>query len=348
MKISFKKWFIFTLTGFSVLALLYLFLVYFCYRSFNGDIIWIRNCCAVKENIVRNLQGNKIIFLGGSATLFGIRTEDVQKKLGVPCVNLGVHAGLEIDYMVFWVKKILKSGDVVICSMEYPYFLYDGVIRNITLEYAFTYDRAFIRSMSLTEKIKNAARISPPKLAISFAKWLLGKNRQEAKQGYNSASLNENGDETSNVGRRETDRRLRFARPMEIMRGRFQETAGLRIIKDFYSWCKINNIVLYVTFANTLYFEDYDSAPYRDYFLNLENYLREHDIARIGAPADFFFPREFFYDTQYHLNSAGVTIRTGQLIEMMNNLNIGRNLRNRELAVEGNGSRTRSAPGSRP
>jgi hypothetical protein len=82
------------------------------------------------------------------------------------------------------------------------------------------------------------------------------------------------------------------------------------------------DIGLYVTYANTLFLPQYRSNKYNNYFNQLAKYFSENNIAVIGTPYDFFYSKELFYDSEYHLNQEGVTIRTRQLIEMMTSLGI--------------------------
>ena len=76
---NYKKFFYQTL-ALSVLGWLILQLsVYFLCRP--AEWYWINGIIAIKENIAHNTPGHKIVFAGGSATLFGVRTADIQKEL---------------------------------------------------------------------------------------------------------------------------------------------------------------------------------------------------------------------------------------------------------------------------
>ena len=111
------------------------------------------------------------------------------------------------------------------------------------------------------------------------------------------------------------------------MSNNFNETKGLEKISKFNVWCKQHGIMLYVTYANTLYYKDYDNHTYRNYFDNLAKYFADHNILTIGKPSDFFFNEDLCYDHPYHLNREGVTIRTQQLINMLEKLGIAQPLK---------------------
>jgi len=109
---------------------------------------------------------------------------------------------------------------------------------------------------------------------------------------------------------------MQSMKPVEIQQNNFIETQGLRAIKEFDMWCKNHDIRCYITYANTIFFKEYDSLPYHKYFRELQGYFNDHNILTLGKPYDFFFDKNLFYDTQYHLNQQGMTIRTRQFIKM--------------------------------
>jgi hypothetical protein len=309
-----------------IVCLIHLGLVYSFYQSFRYDIIWINNVLSKKNAFVDNVKNNQLIFAGGSSTLFGIRTSDIQKAFGILSVNFGIHAGVDLDYLLFWTKKLIKPGDTVVLTVEYPVFLYDGKFKNITLDFL-TYDRNFFNSLTIWDEIRYLADISPIQLVVSFAKHLMAEPQaSEGGEGYNSAD--ENGDATGNIGHHEEAIGLRFSKPFEIQRGNLRETSGLKIIRDFHQWCLDHNVHFYVTYASTMYLKEYDTPQYRHYVNEFQKYFAQHNVPTIGPPQDFFFPRDFFYDTSYHLNQKGMTIRTAQLIDKINNLGIATQMRN--------------------
>ena len=55
-------------------------------------------------------------------------------------------------------------------------------------------------------------------------------------------------------------------------------------------------------------------------FLKKYNLTSEHNIKTIGSPNDFFYKQDFFYDTQYHLNSSGMTCHTKRLLSKIKDL----------------------------
>jgi hypothetical protein len=320
---KYKKWVFYTGVTSVIVCLFHLILVFYFFKVQSYELLWIHNCLIKKEAFARSTRGMKIVFAGGSATLFGIRTKDVQETLGIHCVNMGLHGGVKLDYLLFRLKQILQPGDVVILPLEYEHFIYDGSFDDTTSDFIISYDKAFINSLPLLEKIKCLSHVSPIKLGKSLGGVaLFGEIKElDLAKGYNSSTLNTNGDETNNIGEK-MDRSLAVFKPVPIQTGDFSETIGLKMLKDFNTWCYKNRILAHISYANTLLFSEYENDMYRNYFYNLQRYFYENRIATIGTPYNFFFKKQWFYDTQYHMNQEGAIMRTRQFIAMMTSLGI--------------------------
>lgn len=314
---NYKNWVIITFCSLFSISIIYLLLIYYFNFLNVAEIVYIHDCSQKKETIAKNIAGKKIVFDGGSATLFGVKTKDIEEKIGVPCVNMAIHAGLNIDYIFSRLKNILNKGDIVILPLEYQYFYYGGKLNSLTLGYVISFDKIFFRSLPLSSRLIYLISIPPIDFIRAIMLRIINKHGE-----YNVKTLNDNGDETNNIGNDNISRMAQFFKPFELPSGNFKETFGLSKINEFNIWCKQHNITLYITYANLIYLKEYDNNDYRKYFDYLNEYFMKHDIRTIGTPYDFFFKKEFIYDTEYHLNEYGAMIRTEQLIEMLNKLDV--------------------------
>ena len=75
-----------------------------------------------KQRILKNTPSPKIVFIGGSNLAFGLNSEEVEKKLGRPVVNMGLHASLSLSFMLNEIKTSIKQGDIIIIVPEYEHF----------------------------------------------------------------------------------------------------------------------------------------------------------------------------------------------------------------------------------
>src|SRR5688572_21345445 len=85
------------------------------FRAFwNPDLPWETNYLAATIDKHQRLAGTRpprIIFIGGSNLPFGIKSDMMQKELGRPIVNMGLVAGLGIDFLLKEVAGQVRAGD---------------------------------------------------------------------------------------------------------------------------------------------------------------------------------------------------------------------------------------------
>ena len=72
-----------------------------------------------KEKRLTELPFNKLIFVGGSNLTFGLDCKKISDSIKMPTVNMSVHAGLGLDFMLKETMASIKQGDVIILSPEY-------------------------------------------------------------------------------------------------------------------------------------------------------------------------------------------------------------------------------------
>jgi len=309
-----------------VFPILYVLIVVNYYQD-PKRVLWVKNALIKKNEFVQNINSNKLIFTGGSATLFGVRTKDIQNSLGIPTVNMAIHAGLRLDYIIFQAKKVLKPGDSVIIPLEYQLLLYDGESEhNLTRSaYMFTHDHRFFNSLNGVQQLKEGLSVLPKDI---YDAYILNRNfdNKEVKigMGYNSSTINKNGDESyhpnSDLIREKIGKGI--IKPFKVPGYGFRETRSLKEIRKFNRWCKLNKINFFMTYPNVLAFDVFKAPQYKRYFRDLENYYHEYGIQTIGKPLDYFYSVDYFYDTPYHLNKKGMTIRTEQLLQQLKKIDI--------------------------
>lgn len=76
-----------------------------------------------KHQRLSALGSPKIVLVGGSNLPFGIKSQMIEDVTGMPVVNMGLHAGLGMNFILSEVEKDIHEGDIVIVSLEYHHFL---------------------------------------------------------------------------------------------------------------------------------------------------------------------------------------------------------------------------------
>lgn len=305
-----KRFLILSIPFLILICLIFSILNFYFYKV-PFSTLWINNSFIQKENYAKSIQEKKIVFTSGSNTLFGMETNIIEKELGVPAVNMAIHAGLKTEYILYRVKNILNSGDIVILPFEYQNLTWDGKTEETYRDYVLTHDKEYFKKMSIKEQFNFITSITPYALIKSSIEQKRTLIEPEIGKGYNSITLNKNGDEAYKEGTKTGFKTI----PFELPNPYNIETYGLLKIKEFSKWCKESNIKLFVTFPNTVNLKEYYKEPYTSYFNFLIEYFIKNDIEVIGKPADSLYPREYFYDTNYHMNSNGAKIRTYEFLD---------------------------------
>ena len=81
-----------------------------------------------KFNKLQSIKSNKIVIVGGSNVNFGIDSDLMEISLGIPVVNMGLHAGLNTFNIIDPVTPYLKDGDILIISCEFNERLYGASV----------------------------------------------------------------------------------------------------------------------------------------------------------------------------------------------------------------------------
>jgi hypothetical protein len=283
----------------------------------DAELLWIRNT-RLKKDQQANIKQNKILFNGGSNVLFGIHTLTISRELKVPVLNMGIHAGLGLDYILNHSKKVLKSGDILVLPLEYTLYVRTEKVPKLAFDYYRTFGGDEIKQLSFTDKAQSVLKEDPVKNTLTLFKNLLPqeeiKANLPAEDGwklYRSIDQNEYGDQTGH--------NHQIIHPLEPMSfpNELSVTMGMKMILEFNEWCKENEIVLFINFPTIPYWKVYESGHYKDYFDWLTIFFKDHNIGMLGTPYDFFYSHHLFYDTEYHLNTGGMSLRTYKIIELM-------------------------------
>ncbi|TVM14712.1 hypothetical protein DPQ33_17040 [Oceanidesulfovibrio indonesiensis] len=228
------------------LVLCYGFFSFFFYRM-PFTISWINDFFVKKEKIAPH-ERNRIIFAGGSSTLFGIHASLAERKFKVPTVNFGIASGLQTDYYFYRLKQIAQEGDLIILPLEYSFYCFDGTVSTIKEQYIRTFDRDYLYKLPPHKLARFAYNKTPVDLLRSV--WDIYRhirnhhNKMYEKINYNPNMTNANGDQTLNVGNEIFLRKYNngYYQPVIIPGEGSYETAGLALINDFNNWCRENHV----------------------------------------------------------------------------------------------------------
>jgi hypothetical protein len=272
-----------------------------------------------KDRLIRTTPSPKIILVGGSNLAFGIDSKLMQDSLGMNVVNMGLYAKLGLRYMLAQVKPYIKSGDVVIVVPEYDQFYGDFANGDNTLNTALLYAPAdripdFIRSYSIVDvvlrpRVENARRAFLRATAAA-----VGREKQffppDTNPVYNRHSFNHYGDVVSHQYKQGLNPDSIYVKPLPPMKDFNKRTLDdLNSVED-----KAKSVRAHAYFMFPSYID-------RSYVINVAaiDSLRRRiasgsSMPVEGSPRDFVYPKNYFFDTRYHLTWQGRAIRTRNMI----------------------------------
>lgn len=259
---------------------------------------------ADKHKRVDEINRPKIILAGGSNLAFGINSKKLQDEFDVPVVNLGLHAGLGLQFIINELKTLIKKEDVIILSIEY--FLnqkgsYDlqNHTKDLYPEAHSYYDKTIVKDIlvHIEKTRKNLKSINESKTVdTSFSVY--------SRKGFNKF-----GDVVSHLDQTSP----KELKGIEILT--YRNWDGIKDLNDFYEYAKAIDVNIFFVYPN---------YPKSEYIKNqkvlnkLHAYISENLLIEVlSTPQDFIFDDSLFYDTHYHLNKYGRESRTNKLIEVL-------------------------------
>ncbi len=339
------KTFVILFFSFLILFLFtYVGLFFFQLQAPVGADYWVKNACTFKEARSKSITVPKVIILGGSNVLFGISTEVLERELRRPVLNLGLHAGLDIDYLYYELEKNMSEGDIVILSLEYQYYYTTEQLTTLFVNNMMAWGTEYIKQLSLKRKLDFIVTADPERVVAGVLKKLQEKGNKNIKsiaelqssledewkngttqwRGYSYKSMNKFGDinvdEISDVP----------TRTAYLTNDGNLSQYFLENYRNIYELVKKHNGQLLLVHPVTLKGDelDFSKRKSREKIKVFENMLLDYNITLYCEPSISNLERRFFFNTAYHPNINGAKLRSyalskclkQELLENINNM----------------------------
>jgi hypothetical protein len=282
---------------------------------------WVAGAWAKKVARAQSIHGPKLLIASGSSGLFDIRARQIQSALGTPCVNLALHAGLGLDYLLNRFEKVAQPGDIVLLAPEYE--MYDASTRpsTVLVDYVFAYDPDYLNSLPAGERAKWMLALPPDRLIEGVRNRLRHRTVvDDPTSVYRASAIDEYGDQIGNLAslQRPSDRfALSRLDPSPTVRRAILAPSALAHIDRFVQWCRSRNVRVLVTYPATVDFADYHTTSARNFFTAIRDHYAVDGVPVLGNATDFLYPTSAFFDTEYHLESRTTSVNTDKLIVML-------------------------------
>jgi hypothetical protein len=258
-----------------------------------------------QEMLVRKYQQKTpaVVLLGGSNVAFGFNSGMLQDSLGIPVINTGLHAGLGLQFMLRHISQYLTKGDILIIAPEYSHFYGNGAYGNTDLAVLFHIDPSISEDFNIKQF---KALIFGTKNLLRDYIFTITETENKI---LTASGFNEYGDLTSHW-----NMPSRFSGQISL---NDFETANTSFL-DYYEKAVadlrnrgIQVIIIPPSFAETSY------RNIEDRLIPLFSEFDRRNLSFSIPPQESVYPDSLFFDTYYHLGYEGLTIRTGQLLQLL-------------------------------
>lgn len=247
-------------------------------------------------------EGKKVIFIGGSSLPFGLRSDLLEDELGgeYEVINFGLYATLGTKFMMDMARDAISEGDIVIIcpeTVEQTYSLYFNP--DAALQALGGLSRLYTK-LSLGDCVAMAHNY----FEYSFDRigYAVRDNAPDPVGIYRADSLNGYGD--ISVDRPNNIMNNGYDVNMEIYTDdRLLESEFIEYVNDYISDARKKGAEVYFNYSpiNCLAIRS-SSVARAEFERSLKNAL---DCELLGTIEDYLIDERYFYDTNFHLNSAG-------------------------------------------
>lgn len=267
-----------------------------------------------KHAMLKSISSEKIILIGGSNVSFGMNSEALVKKYKKPVVNMAVHAGMGLEYIINDIKPFIKKGDQVILIPEYENFYTDnfyGEMELVSVVFNIEPDsKQLLDQKQWLHLFKYMPTYSAKKIK-SYIPSLLHKN--SAIDIYHRNSFNQYGDAC-----------IHWALPDQPYFEAPQNNGCEQVNEDVIHFLKDFKIFVADKEAELVILPPViDQASYDHQQMiirQIAEKLKNSGLAFAADPITYRYPDSLFFNSYYHLNKTGVDKRTVQLINDLDSL----------------------------
>ena len=257
---------------------------------------------------LESINEPKIILVGNSNVAFGFCSELVEKSIGMPVVNLGLHNDLGNCFHEEMAKFNINKGDVVvICHSSY---LDNDNIKNSDLAWITIDCNLNYLSVVRQKDIADMLIALPKHLRMVFYRWSSGEGKIDPyPDDYSRKMLNKYGD----VEQRPILKKAIIIENRSFIAPNYNSLCINRL-NEFNSYLRARGAEMIIAG-----YPIYDFGIKPEEKQKLKNFTKDLDAQLdcdvISDFSEYVFSPNLFYDYELHLNEEGAKIRTKKFIE---------------------------------
>lgn len=270
-----------------------------------------------KHERLRAPGQGRVIIAGGSNVAFGIDSSRLQAELQRPAVNLGLHGGVGLAFMLQEVVDGTREGDLVVLVPEYEHFFGEMMYGELAAAELLQHNWPALKYFKTRKQLGHLA-INLPTLTGQEAFALLEGVKQSLRGGqtpspkptvYRHDAFDALGDMVAHLGEEPKTRQV--VSSAQRLHGAFN-AAAVRALAESVQTIQSRGadvVVLYPPVAESYWQKN------QDVIKELAGHLSRQWM--MSRPDDWVYADRLFYDSAYHLNRDGRAQRTERLLELL-------------------------------
>jgi hypothetical protein len=314
MRYSWKKLF-----GFLAIILITCLITFaawlgFVFYTFNSvtthDEYWVEKVLERKKHAAEKRQGGRLIIVAGSSAWYGFRVHELEKELGIPVVNMAIHAGLSIDGVCSDALSIMRPGDAILMAFEYEQFSREP-FQYRSMAYMLRNHPDLLLGLPPIDALRFV--LSPPIAELGFRIDYMNRIRRGEDVyafGNKIVSLT---DEEGEI----TDRNEEYykAIPEERLDKKLEppNREAERKIAMYAGKFHRRGAEVFACFAPKLLHPEYDRAELEKIQRQVKDFYNSHGAVFVGSPIISTTQGEQFFDNPGHLTEKGALDRSRQV-----------------------------------
>lgn len=246
---------------------------------------------------LQSINSNKIVITGGSNVNFGIDSDLIENKLGIPTINMGLHADLKSFIYVETVIPYLKKGDLLLISCEYSAKLY-GASKEVTNYFGYMPFKAkfpvYKNLKAISPLLKNYTKISQENIInYNFKKQLIQRGGVYSYDAFKNDNLYED-----KINYEMTDKMYNsFTRSKLTPNNDIEFLTYFKDLKNKLSQLGVEVLFVIPSSAKNRFLKEESINYYKD--------LSSKTNIKLLSERTYLYPKDSMLNTEYHLNKKG-------------------------------------------
>ena len=259
-----------------------------------------------KVDRLSSRENKKIVFIGGSSLIFGLRSEEIEKATGYDVVDFGLYASLGTPLMMKIAEDYIKEGDIVVLAPEINADTYKNYV---------AYDVALKCFENADYKVGDFSIDENAKFFFNYFRYVIEKGNAsiELQAPYDKASFNEYCDIDNEIVANNIVEGYYDPSQMITPSKDIVDESFVDYVNEYYESITKKGAKMFFSFSPTNYLA-YNGENIEQFNAFLSESLK---VPLLGSVSDFVYHQYYFYDTNFHLNKAGSYLHSKNLSNLL-------------------------------